>query len=100
METKIEKLIKLHERGLLTEAEVVNEFLLTAANVVEVQSVKTLFLLLPIALQSAVRSRLNELHGSGFNWRPFMIGEGLSEVALERLRGQLRAIHERLSESD
>ena len=82
IENKLGKLVERNGRGLLTDAEFANDVLLVFAAVDESQRVTELFASLPDRLQTSVRNRLKEIQGSGFNWRPFLIGEELSEDLL------------------
>jgi len=97
---KIEKLVGQFSGGLATEAEVVNELLLTFANLDEEQDLSPLFDLLPNKLKEAVLRRLNDLESKEFQWRPFVIGEGFNEAELERLNKKLRIIQRALVNPD
>lgn len=98
IETKIEKLVGLHERGLLTDGEAVNDLFLILADVADSQRLTMLFKSLPERLQAIVHHRLNKLCESDYEWNPFMIGEGFSEAEVLHLRKQLRSIHASLSD--
>jgi len=99
IETRIADIVGLHERGLLTDVELVNDFLLIAAEMADVPRVIALINQLPASLELAVRSRLDDLHRSGFKWRPFMMGEGFDQHQLVQLSAQLRDIHRAVSEA-
>jgi len=93
MVTKIEKMIGLHERGLLTDNEVVNDLLLILAQTEESQHRQQLLLSLPDWLQANVRSRLDDLSERDFEWRPFTIGGGFNAEELRQLSRRLGVIH-------
>lgn len=100
IESKVQKLIGLYGRGLVTQAEVVNDFLLTAADVESPEQAIDSLDVLPRTLRHAVTAFLHRLAASDFEWHPLMIGEGLTDSELAKLRGRLRAIYGLLNEAE
>ncbi len=96
IETKIDRLVSMRERGHLTDAELINGFLLAVARADQAAQIRSHLAVLPDRLSNLVKQKLCDLAGRGFVWRPMLIGGKMSEDELEDLKKQLHEMHNSL----
>jgi hypothetical protein len=89
----------LRRPGELTDSEIINSFLLEAADTAEIGDVLAALNALPDELQSKFVNRLDQLAADNYRFLPPIIGPGPSDAEIQRLCSNLQALHAKLRET-
>jgi hypothetical protein len=90
-------MVARRKAGLLFDHEIVEAFLVCAADAQERSEIETAFSRLPIDIQALIRARLNQLAAERYQLRPFFIPGPPSDQYVAYLSVRLRSLHEHIA---
>lgn len=94
---EVAKLMANISRGVITTSEAADHVMLTMGLSACAGDSYATYMLVPPELRAVIHSRLLEKCNDTQNWRPFILGTGLSDSQVLRINERLREVQQMIS---